>query len=103
VAHGGRRGADGRVLDRRVDPDSGDRLLPLVLFPALGLGDIRESAAPFANPIIFLFLGGFIIALGMQRWHLHRRVAIGLIGVIGTGLRPSSRGSCCRRRSSACG
>jgi solute carrier family 13 (sodium-dependent dicarboxylate transporter), member 2/3/5 len=59
-------------------------LLPLVLFPALGLGDIRETAAPFANPIIFLFLGGFLIALAMQRWHLHRRVAIGLIGVIGT-------------------
>jgi solute carrier family 13 (sodium-dependent dicarboxylate transporter), member 2/3/5 len=63
-------------------------LLPLVLFPALGLGDIRESAAPFANPIIFLFLGGFILALGMQRWQLHRRLAIGLIGVIGT--RPSA-------------
>jgi solute carrier family 13 (sodium-dependent dicarboxylate transporter), member 2/3/5 len=62
-------------------------LLPLVLFPALGLGDIRETAAPFANPIIFLFLGGFIIALAMQRWHLHRRVAIGLIAAIGT--RPS--------------
>jgi sodium-dependent dicarboxylate transporter 2/3/5 len=59
-------------------------LLPLVLFPALGLGDIRETAAPFANPIIFLFLGGFIIALAMQRWHLHRRVAIGLIATIGT-------------------
>jgi sodium-dependent dicarboxylate transporter 2/3/5 len=59
-------------------------LLPLVLFPALGLGDIRETAAPFANPIIFLFLGGFIIALAMQRWNLHRRVAIGLIGAIGT-------------------
>jgi len=59
-------------------------LLPLVLFPALGLGDIRESAAPFANPIIFLFLGGFIIALAMQRWNLHRRVAIGLIAGIGT-------------------
>ena len=63
-------------------------LLPLVLFPALGLSDIRESAAPFANPIIFLFLGGFVIALGMQRWHLHRRVAIGLIGMLGT--RPAS-------------
>ena len=59
-------------------------LLPLVLFPALGLGDIRESAAPFANPIIFLFLGGFIIALAMQRWNLHRRIAINLIAAIGT-------------------
>ena len=63
-------------------------LLPLVLFPALGLGDIGQTAAPFANPIIFLFLAGFILALAMQRWNLHRRVAIGLIGVIGT--RPSS-------------
>ncbi|HEX7086016.1 MAG TPA: DASS family sodium-coupled anion symporter [Vicinamibacterales bacterium] len=59
-------------------------LLPLVLFPALGLGDIREAAAPFANPIVFLFLGGFVIALAMERWNLHRRVAIRLLGVIGT-------------------
>ena len=59
-------------------------LLPLVLFPALGLGDIRETAAPFANPIIFLFLGGFIIALAMQSWGLHRRVAIALIARLGT-------------------
>lgn len=59
-------------------------LLPLVLCPLLGLGNIRETAAPFANPIIFLFLGGFAIALAMQRWHLHRRVAIGLIGLLGT-------------------
>ncbi len=63
-------------------------LLPLVLFPLLGLGDIRESAAPFANPIIFLFLGGFIIALAMQRWRLHLRVAVGLLGLLGT--RPSA-------------
>lgn len=59
-------------------------LLPLVLFPALHLGDIRETAAPFANPIIYLFLGGFVIALAMQRWNLHRRVAISLIGTMGT-------------------
>ncbi|MDP2138037.1 MAG: SLC13 family permease, partial [Candidatus Didemnitutus sp.] len=62
-------------------------LVPLVLFPALHLGDIRETAAPFANPIIYLFLGGFIIALAMQKWNLHRRVAINLIGLMGT--RPS--------------
>jgi sodium-dependent dicarboxylate transporter 2/3/5 len=59
-------------------------LLPLLLFPALGLGDVREAAAPFANPIIYLFLGGFVIALAMQRWHLHRRLAITLIGAMGT-------------------
>jgi sodium-dependent dicarboxylate transporter 2/3/5 len=59
-------------------------LLPLVLFPALGLSDVRESAVPYANPIIYLFLGGFLIALAMQRWGLHRRVAINLIGAMGT-------------------
>ncbi|MDP3069790.1 MAG: DASS family sodium-coupled anion symporter [Opitutaceae bacterium] len=59
-------------------------LLPLGLFPALHLGDIRETAAPFANPVIYLFLGGFLIALAMQRWGLHRRVAINLIGAMGT-------------------
>ena len=74
-------------------------LLPLVLFPALGLGNITETVAPFANPIIFLFLGGFILALAMQRWNLHRRVAIGLIGMLGT--KPSSiiADSCWARRS----
>lgn len=59
-------------------------LLPLVLFPALGMGDIKTTTAPYANPIIFLFLGGFVIALAMQRWNLHRRVAISLIGALGT-------------------
>lgn len=62
-------------------------LLPLVLFPLLGLGNIQESAAPYANPIIYLFLGGFLIALAMQRWNLHRRLALNLIGYMGA--RPS--------------
>jgi len=59
-------------------------LVPLALFPFLGLGSIKEVATPYANPLVFLFLGGFVIALGMQRWNLHRRVAIGLIGAMGT-------------------
>ncbi|MEW5982567.1 MAG: DASS family sodium-coupled anion symporter [Acidobacteriota bacterium] len=59
-------------------------LLPLVLFPLLGLSHIRDAAAPYSNPVILLFLGGFIIALGMQKWNLHRRVAITLIAALGT-------------------
>ncbi len=59
-------------------------LVPLVLFPAIGIGEIKATATPYAHPLIFLFLGGFIIALAMQRWGLHRRVAIGLIGAWGT-------------------
>lgn len=59
-------------------------LLPLVLVPALRLGDVGHAAAPFANPVIFLFLGGFVIALAMQRWNLHRRIAVNLIALMGT-------------------
>ena len=59
-------------------------LTPLVLFPVLELGTIQVTAAPYANPIIYLFMGGFLIALAMQRWQLHRRVALNLIGVMGT-------------------
>ncbi len=59
-------------------------LVPLVLFPCLGLGSITAVAAPYANPLVFLFLGGFLIALAMQRWGLHRRVAIGLVAALGT-------------------
>ena len=50
-------------------------------------GKGTAAAAPFANPLIFLFLGGFIIALAMQRWHLHRRLAINLIAAMGTAPR----------------
>ncbi|MGA0845065.1 MAG: SLC13 family permease [Luteolibacter sp.] len=62
-------------------------LLPLVLFPALGLADGVEAAAPFSSPIIYLFLGGFFIAAAMQKWGLHRRLALGLLARVGT--RPS--------------
>jgi solute carrier family 13 (sodium-dependent dicarboxylate transporter), member 2/3/5 len=63
-------------------------LLPIPLFPLLGIGTIAEATAPFANPLIFLFMGGFLIAIAMQRWNLHRRIALAIIGAVGT--RPSS-------------
>jgi sodium-dependent dicarboxylate transporter 2/3/5 len=59
-------------------------LLPLALFPLLEVGSFRENAVPFANPIIYLFLGGFLIAGAMQRWGLPRRIALRSIRIFGT-------------------
>jgi sodium-dependent dicarboxylate transporter 2/3/5 len=59
-------------------------LLPLVLFPALGVLSASDAAAPYAHELIFLFMGGFFLAAGMERWGLHRRVALGILGAVGT-------------------
>lgn len=69
-------------------PIAATALLPLAALPLLDVAPIREAATPYANPIIFLFMGGFMIALAMQRWDLHRRIALRLVNWIGT--RPSS-------------
>lgn len=58
-------------------------LLPLVCFPLLGIASIQDTAAPYANKVIYLFLGGFIVALAMQRWNLHRRIALNVLQVAG--------------------
>ncbi|HJU87327.1 MAG TPA: SLC13 family permease, partial [Gemmatimonadota bacterium] len=62
-------------------------LLPLALFPLLGVGSMQQTAAPYANPILFLFLGGFFLAAAMERWGLHRRLALSIIGAVGTAPR----------------
>lgn len=59
-------------------------LLPLILFPALGVMSMSESAVPFANPVVFLFMGGFMIALALEKHKLHERIAINLIRLTGT-------------------
>lgn len=69
-------------------PIAATALVPLVLFPVLGIADIDAAARPYANPLIFLFLGGFIIAQAMQVWRLHRRIALGIVNWV--GVNPSS-------------
>lgn len=59
-------------------------LLPLVLFDPLGVATIRDAAAPYANPTIFLFMGGFVMALALERWNLHRRIALAVVDHAGT-------------------
>ncbi len=63
-------------------PVAATALTPLVLFPLLGVFGISEAAAPFANHLIYLFLGGFFIALAIQRWDVHLRVALAFLSVM---------------------
>lgn len=58
-------------------------LLPFVCFPLLGIATIQDTAAPYANKVIYLFLGGFIVAFAMQRWNLHRRIALSVLQHVG--------------------
>ena len=59
-------------------------LLPLVLFPLLGILPSKLVATNYANHLIFLFLGGFMIALAMEKWNFHKRLALWIISAIGT-------------------
>lgn len=59
-------------------------LLPIALFPLLGVTDIAGATAPYANNIIYLFMGGFMLALAMQRWGLHKRIALRTVAFVGT-------------------
>lgn len=59
-------------------------LLPLVLLPLISPIRVDEVARPYADPIIFLFLGGFFLAAATERWQLHRRLALAVVGVVGT-------------------
>lgn len=58
-------------------------LLPIPLFPMLGLLGTKATTAQYAGHLIFLFMGGFLIALAMQRWNLHRRMAMHIIRIVG--------------------
>ena len=60
-------------------------LLPLVLFPLLGVASAREAATPYANELVFLFLAGFLIAAALERWNAHSRLAYAIVLGVGGG------------------
>jgi len=59
-------------------------LVPIVAFPLTGVLSTGDATAPYAEPTVFLFMGGFLIALAMQKWGLHKRIALQTIRLVGT-------------------
>ena len=69
-----------------VIPISVTALLPIVLFPLTGGLDIKSTTAAFGHRYLFLYMGGFIIALTIEKWDLHKRIALNIIRWIGTDI-----------------
>ncbi len=67
-----------------VVPIAVTAMLPLMLFPLLGIADLKATAGSYGKPTIYLFLGGFILALGIERSGLHRRIALRIVAAIGS-------------------
>ena len=67
-------------------PLAATSLLPVFLFPALGIMNGKDVATQYFNHVIFLFLGGFLVAAAMERWNLHRRIALNILIVLGKSL-----------------
>jgi sodium-dependent dicarboxylate transporter 2/3/5 len=62
-------------------------LLPLVLFPLTGTESIDKVAGAYGSQYVFLFMGGFILALAMEKWMLHKRIALAIVSAVGTSRR----------------
>src|SRR4029078_6617885 len=65
-------------------PLAATSLLPLVLFPLFGVLEFKEAAAPYADNLVYVYFGGFFIALAIERWQLHRRLALHTLRLVGT-------------------
>ncbi|MGB0346681.1 MAG: SLC13 family permease [Balneolaceae bacterium] len=58
-------------------------LLPIVLLPILDILSLRETTINYANPVIYLFFGGFVLGLAIEKWNLHRRIALNIMNLAG--------------------
>ena len=67
-------------------PIAATALLPIVLFPLFGALGLKETGAAYGHKFIFLFVGGFILAIAIEKWNLHKRIALHIIRVVGTSL-----------------
>ncbi len=61
-------------------------LLPIILFPLSGILDVGATTSAYGDKYVFLYLGGFILAIAIEKWNLHRRIAINIINLIGTNI-----------------
>ncbi len=64
-------------------PLAATALLPLVFFPVLGIASSQDTASQYMNSTVFLLIGGFMIAMAMQKWHLHKRIALNILSFSG--------------------
>lgn len=65
-------------------PLAATSLLPIILFPVLGIANTKTVTSSYASPVIYLFLGGFLIAIAIEKWQLHKRIALKILTLTGS-------------------
>jgi sodium-dependent dicarboxylate transporter 2/3/5 len=68
-------------------PIAGTALLPLIVLPLLGIVSIKQVSSNYMDPTVLLYMGGFLLATAIEKWGLHRRIALNIINLLGTDLR----------------